>query len=461
MGLVLPKYSATGILCEPTGNFKRWWKKRHPDKLDFSGAVNEHELDCGLSGMGKSTLKKLQIIKDYQKGKSVILIDPLRETFRDTLHLCIKLGLPPSDVFILDLTRPDIGQPHLWLLEHRMGMGGVTIDGLIATIRNIPQWRKSIGERMIDIIFHLLKCFQVAGIPLVFANKFLTDFRFRHHVLLMIDSEYMFDFWDHIFKMRDARTVIESTRNKFSVLINHDYIRPFISKNYSNFSFRDLMNRPIITLIDLSSRYFKDDARALMSALLFYKIYEELLSRENEKKPFPVNVYCEEFHAYAIPELYLPIITGTRKFGAGLKIITQTLEALYPEERNIIMGTVGTITSFAVNHADSQILRDNMFTFTGKTPKKAKRDLFGIYAYEEMYSVGDERLNAENELKNQVQREFILKIRGKKNNKLWAATVSEMPEVVVSQAEEDEYRKAVARYWGYGSFLELPGKAGT
>ena len=449
----------TGYPYEPASRLRQWWRRNHPKPINTSEAVNEHSLTVGISGSGKSYKVTQEIVRDYYAGHSVILFDPLYSTFRDTLHMCIHLGIDPSKVFIIDLTRPDIGQLFMNFLEFRLGMAGVTRDGLITTIRNIPHWRDSIGERMISVLYNLFKSLQLAGLPLVLANRFLMDYQFRFDVLEICNDPELNMFWDHIFKMRDAKTIVESSRNKLSQMIDNDFIRPFISQNYSNFSFKDLMNQNVIILINLSKRYFKDDARTLLSALLLYKIYEELLTRENEKNPHPVSLYLEEAHEYFIPQFVFPLLTGARKFGVGVNLITQSLEVFFQSERNLIMGVVGSISAFAVNSVDAKILRDEMFLFDGTTPKRVKRDIWGVYEVEERYNSGDESLNARNELQSQIQREFIMKIRGKKENRVWVATTSEMPQVEISEAVETEYRRASARAWRVGSFLSLPAKS--
>ena len=450
----LPPYPATGIPYESMSGIRKFWKEKFPDNIDFNdlGAVNEHELIPGVSGNGKSSLEIQKIMQDYKAGKCVVLIDTLYSSFRDTLHTCIASEVPPEDVFPLDLTRPDLARCLMYFLEYEAGMDGVRREGIVGVIRDMPQWKKSVGERMIDLVYHELKALQLTDTPLIMANKFLMDFNYRDALLADIADDYareeLIDYFTHIYAMRDARMVIESTRNKLSVLINHDYIRPLISSNRSNFSFRDLMNRNCIVLINLSKRFFKDDSRALLACLLFYRILDDLLERENEKDPYPVSLYCEEFHEYAIPEFYIPILTGARKFGAGLKIITQSLGAFYREERDIMLGTVGSVSCFGVSDADAAILQENLFTYTGRTPKTVKWDILGTYDIPERYSVGDEKLNARNELKEQIQREFILRVRGKERNRLWYCTTSNLPKVEVSQVVEDSYRRASAKAWG-------------
>ena len=445
-----------GVPLRSLTNFERLRYRLFPEKLDFSGGVNEHMLIAGLSGMGKSYLAIQLALTDFLQGKSVIVKDPLYSTTRDLLHWCIILGVPPERVFIFDLVRQDIAKLMVNFLEHRAGMAGVTIDGLIATIRNIPQWKASIGERMIDIIWHTFTALQIAERPLSEANKFFFDSKFRYDIIEecyirnrelgeIIDNRFQ-----HIGRMgkTEAHRVVESTTNKLSLPINNNFIRPFISSTKSNVIYDKLMGTNTLVLQPISERFFKSDIRALVSGLSFYKEYETLLAREEVKNPFPVSLYCEEFHEYAIPEFYMPILTGARKFGAGLKVITQSLEAFHPSEIHMMMGTMATIASFAINSTDADILKKEMFVTTGKIPRKMKRDLFGFYETEEMYSTGDELLNAHNELTQQIEREFILRIKGKKGIKLWTATTAELPQIHVPKWMEDEYRKASARAWG-------------
>lgn len=435
----------TATPYEQLGFLRRLWLRRFPHKMTIAGSVNDHALCVGISGTGKSNLMEVMAEEDAL-AHGVIVIDTHHDSFDAILKWCVRCK-DPSEVVIIDPTTHRYGVPKLTLLDYEHPENYVTIDSLLSAFRNMPNWKLSFGERMADVLRNLFLALQKSGTPFTAATRFLTSLPYRKLIIDRAGDPELDDYFEHLQKMPDSRMVIESSRNKLNQLIANPLIRPMFDSTEASLSFFDAMNDKTV-LINLSQNYFKDESRGLLGSLLFFLIYEALIARESLKERRPVSIYCDEFQQYAIPDFFLPILTGGRKYGAGLKMYSQTLESFQSHEANVIMATVGTIIAFSVSHRDAQTLAPNMFSYFGELVKSREgRDLYGAWGKTEYYGVGDESRNSINELCTQIRGECLIRVKGEKRIKIWAVDVAKAPRVEISDAELDAFRKESAKHY--------------
>jgi hypothetical protein len=420
-----------------------------PQPVRLQSPTNNHHFLGGKSGMGKSSLAELLALEDIYKGHSVVYIDTHYSSYKKILHACIQHNVNPYYVVPIDLTDTRFGSPRLWLLDHS-GYAYGAVDGLLSAFRDVPHWKASYGERMADVQRHEFMAFQKSETSLDYLNEFLTKPLVRKSVLEKCNDSNLESYFEHLYKMRDASMIIESSRNKFSQLVSNPLIRPLIDSTKSSFSFYDKLNEGSVILINLSQKYFKDESRAILGSIFMFLIYQAVIERENLKDKTPISLYLDEFHEYATAPFYLPYITAARKYGVGCKMMSQNLVRFERKDLEIILGNVGLITSFAMGNHDAKLMIDEMFPFFGEYVKKWEYegyDAYGGYGYkEDRYSTGDERLNALNEIMNQMPRENYTRIIGTNPIQLWQAYVSDELRFDISQKVEDEYLRECARY---------------
>jgi len=418
---------------------------RYPRQIDFDNALNHHAVVAGMSGTGKSSLLKVMALQEF--NHSVVLIDTHRDAFIDTLHACIELDIDPSRVIIIDPTTPQYGTIILDPLRIAGVDPYVCVDSLLAACRGV--WRDAWGARMEDCLRRLFLTLQATNLPLSAGLTFLEDEKMHRLILTKVNDPELENFWQYFFKYH--RADIESSRNKLSSFLLNPFVKPMFDRAGSNIDFYDAFKNGKIILINLSRNYFKDDSsRGFLGAIFLSMVYNALLQRENDKERRSVVILADEVHEYYIPEFVNPFLTGGRKYGAGLKMFTQSLGHFKPHDLEIIFSTVGSIISFAVGYADAKRLVDELFTFRNDAiVKHQKRDMFGGYGDKTFYSAGEQRQHALTELMEQAQREVLVRVKKRHGNETYIGQVTDVPEFQVSPEEESEYRRESAKHHGY------------
>lgn len=422
-----------------------WERFRYPRQIDFDDTLNNHTIVPGISGTGKTSLLKTIALQAF--NHSVVLIDTHRDAFIDTLHACIALGVQPSRVIVVDATTPKYGTIVLDPLHIAGVEPYVCVDSLLAACRGV--WRESWGARMEDCLRHLFLTLQATNLPLSVGLTFLENEKMHRLILAKTNDPELENFWQYFFKYH--RGDIESSRNKLSSFLLNPFIKPMFDNVGSTIDFYHAFNKGKIVLINLSRNYFKDDSsRGFLGAIFLSMAYNALLQRENDKEKRPVVMLCDEIHEYYIPEFVNPILTGARKYGAGLKMFTQSLGGFKPQDLEVIFSTTASIISFAVGFADGRRIVDELFTFRNdEIVKHQKRDMFGGYGDKTFYSAVEQRQHALAELMEQAQREVFVRIKKRQGNETYIGHVADVPEFKVSPEEEAEYRRESARHHGY------------
>lgn len=266
-------------------------------------------------------------------------------------------------MIIIDPTTPQYGNIIVDPL-HIIGVDPyVCVDSILAACRGV--WREAWGARMEDCLRRLFLTLQAANLPLSVGLVFLEDEKMHRLILTKINDPELENFWQYFFKYHHGD--IESSRNKLSSFLLNPFIKPMFDRVGSTVDFYEAFNKGKIILINLSRNFFKDDSsRGFLGAIFLSMIYNALLQRENDNERRPMVMLCDEIHEYYIPEFVNPILTGGRKYGAGLKMFTQSLGHFKPHDLEIIFSTVGSIIAFQVGYADGRRLVDELFTFRNR-----------------------------------------------------------------------------------------------
>ena len=442
----------TGLPYRQLSFWEHWYYHFWPLQIDFANALNNHTIVPGISGTGKTSLLKAMAWEELHTHNALILVDTHLDAFQATLHACIRLGVEPSQCVIIDPTRLEFGAVSLGILHPEPGQHPyVLIDSLLACARGL--YGPSFGERMADVMRMLFLTLQKAHVPFTASIPFLTDKKFHDLIISRTGDIEIERFWEHLgtFRKGDATIIIESTRNKINPVLMSPFLKPLFDKVEPTVHFYDACKEGKVILVNLSRNFLKDDSsRGFLGSLLMHLIYNALLQRENDKEKNPVTILCDEVHEYFVPDFFNPMLTGARKYGAGLKMFTQSLGYFKPHDLEIIFSTVGSIISFAVGYADARRLVDELLTFRNdEIVKHQKRDMFGGYGDKTFYSAGEQRQHVLAELMEQAQRELFIRIKKRHGNETYIGRVSYVPEFKVSPEEEAAYRRESARHHGY------------
>ena len=434
----------TGVPYRQLSLWEQLWHRFFPQEIDCSDAINNHSLTCGNSGVGKTSKLKGDVWEGLHTEDNMLILDTHKELFDSIAPMAIKLGVQPDEILFIDPTSPQYG--HIIIDPLRGVEPYVAVDALLAVCRAI--WLTSWGERMADCLRHLLLVLINLNLPLSEGLPFLQDDAIHKFMMSKVNDLELETFWAYFFRYH--RPDIESTRNKLSFLLN-PLIKPMFDRVGSTIDFYEAFKHGKIVAINLSRNYFKDDSsRGFLAAVLISMVYNALLQRENDKEKRPLMMFLDEVHEYYIPEIINNILTGGRKYGAGLKMYTQSLGHFKPHDLDIIFSTIGSICSFQVGFNDARRLVDEMFTFRNdEIVKHQEHDIFGRYGEKKYHSAGEQRQHALAELMEQAQREVLVRIKKRQGNETYIGRVADLPEFKVSPQEEDAYRRESARHHGY------------
>lgn len=406
--------------------------------------INPHLLCLGLPGLGKSGALKLLGLKELSQGSSVMCIDTNRDSFEWMLHATIVLGYAPQDVIIIDLTDHTHGVPIIDPLRIRGVDPFVCADSLVALFRGV--WRDAFGDRMRDVLLRLWLTLQKADLPLSQALPFLESPVLRDAIIKKANDPALEQFWSYFIKQHAAD--IESSRNKLSSFLLNPFIKPMLDSVDATIDFYDAFNRGRIFLVNDSNAFFKDETtRGFLGALVMNMVFNALVQREQDKQRRPVAILCDEVHEYwGNGSFFVPVLKTGRKYGAGLKLFTQSLGSFEKADVDTLFDTVGSLVSFGVSDVQARRIIDELFTFKNEDMIKSQdRDLYGAYGETKFYSTGDQRTHAMALLKEQIVREAIVKLRKRKGNEVYLAETGDLPNWRVSPKREAAFRAASAK----------------
>jgi hypothetical protein len=188
----------------------------------------------------------------------------------------------------------------------------------------------------------------------------LTDEWFRTAVLESLQDHDVQNFWSQFSRLKPEQfaSIVESVRNKASVFAGNPYLKPCLSATASTVDFFSFLNGPRHILINASRDHLKPESRRPFCAVVLSKVQQAVIHRQSlpEKERYPLRIYCDEAHEYYNPTVYLPLMEGARKWNTGLLQFFQRLSQYPSQDMDVMLGTAGTIISFAVARKDAERL---------------------------------------------------------------------------------------------------------
>lgn len=123
---------ATGYPYVQMGIFKKLKHTLFPFQITLATlaqALNDHCLITGIPGTGKTRLNDALFRAAIEAGHAVLSIDTHYDSFKQALCYCIRAGIPPERVIIVDTTRPHYGIPDVNILETPKDLEPYTTTG--------------------------------------------------------------------------------------------------------------------------------------------------------------------------------------------------------------------------------------------------------------------------------------------------------------------------------------------
>ena len=322
-----------------------------------------HVYIIGQTGTGKSTLMKNMIVADIAAGKGVALIDPHGDLVEDILGLIPKERA--KDVIIFD--PGDIERPlGLNMLENNPNrpeertfivneMQGI-FNKLFSEETMGPMFEQYMRNALLLLMEDREELATLTEVPRVF-----TDIEFRKRKLTRAKNPTVIDFWEkEAIKAGGEASLANMTpyiTSKFNNFIANDYVRPIIGQQKSAFNFREVMDKQLILLVNLSKGRIGDINAGLLGMVIVGKILMAALSRVDMPQELrkDYNLYIDEFQNFTTDSI-ATILSEARKYRLNLVIAHQFIAQLEEKIRDAVFGNVGSQIAFRVGAEDTEVL---------------------------------------------------------------------------------------------------------
>lgn len=316
-----------------------------------------HMYVIGKTGMGKTTMLENMVYSDVINGHGLCYIDPHGDTAEKIIDF-----IPPhriNDVIYFNPSDMDYPISFNVLESVDPAYKHLVASGMVGVFKKI--WADSWGPRLEYILRNaLLALLDHPDSTLLGVTRILVDNTFRKKVVANIKDPVVKSFWLDEFTKFNDRTlaeVISPIQNKVGQFLSTALIRNIVGQVKTSISFREIMDNRKILILNLSKGRIGEDASALLGAMMITKIQLAAMSRVDipEETRADFYLYVDEFQNFAT-ESFAGILSEARKYRLNLIVAHQYIAQLDETVADAIFGNVGTIVSFRVGAADSEVL---------------------------------------------------------------------------------------------------------
>ncbi len=439
----------------PFDSWLRWNRK-----IIHKGVANPHLYALGGSGTGKTRLLYTLATQDIRDalengGRSVVVLDPHGDLHRNLLNFVAlqSENRPMADnIVLIEPVNRKRGAIGINVLEKVPGTDPYEIvDELISAFKSI--WRDAWGARMEDILRHSFLLLEEHGLTIASMPRLLVDTVFRKAIVNNSRNVDLRLYWQQVFdtfRSNDQKLFVESSRNKISAFVSNPFLKFILCQQRSTIDFYKALNEGKIILVNLSRSHLKTESRRLFGVLLFAKIQQAIVSRDElpEERRVPVSLYCDEMHEIFHPEFFLPILEGGRKYKASLNLFHQSLSQLEDDYVDIALGNCATLVCFNVGRRDAERMSREMFTYSGERVKYWDGNILtGKKGRPLYYTIQEEVENSIQEIMTQSVGECYIKLKGRKNPHPYVATTIPVEYPAVNPELEEKIREISASHF--------------
>lgn len=316
-----------------------------------------HMYIVGKTGMGKSTMMENMMLHDIYKGHGVGLVDPHGDFAEKIIDF-----IPSHRINDVVYFNPgDINFPvgfNIFEVKNEE-QKHLVAAGLMGVFKKI--WPDVWSARMEYILNNtILALLEYPGSTLLGINRLLSDKKFRNRVVRQVKDPVIKSFWQVEFASyneRYAQEAVAAIQNKIGQFLSTNVIRNMVAQVKSTFDIRKMMDEKKIIIMNLSKGRIGEDNSRLLGGMLITKIQLSAMERvdtpEAQREDF--FLYVDEFQNFATPS-FANILSEARKYRLSLIMAHQYILQLDEIVANAVFGNVGTIVSFRVGGADSEVL---------------------------------------------------------------------------------------------------------
>lgn len=320
----------------------------------------KHTHIIGSTGTGKSTLIANLLLQDIHKENAVVLFDPHGDLVEDIIARVPKDRV--RDVVLVDPsdTEYPIG---LNILEaHSDAEKEVLSSDLVASFR---RYATSWGDQMSTVLGNAIAAIleHPDGGTLHELRRFLIEKDFRMQYLRKVTDPAIQYYWLKEYPLLKSNS-IGPILTRLDTFLRPKSIRNMVVQQ-KGIDFATLLDEGKIILLKLSQGLIGVENSFLLGSLLLSKLHQAILSRQQQEHRNPVFIYLDEFQNFITPSVK-EMITGIRKYAAGLTLSHQDLQQLQRQDGdllNSILGSIHTRVVFRVGEPDAKKLQESFNSF--------------------------------------------------------------------------------------------------
>ena len=323
-----------------------------------------HFYIIGQTGTGKTATIKSMVYQDIQNGKGACVIDPHGDLVDDMLatipehRLDDVIIFDPSNIknpLIINMLEYDRNKPEekTFIVDEILSI----FQSLFSTETMGPMF----DHYLRNSLLLLMDGKQGEPATLLDVPRVFTNDAFREELLNNCSIETTKRFWQEEAEKVEGEASLSNIApyitSKFGNFISNDYIRPIISKPYSSFSFREVMDNGKLLFVKLSQGKIGKINAGLMGMIVTGKIALAAFSRddtpEHQRRDF--YLYIDEFQNFTTDSIS-KILSEARKYHLSLTVGHQYMAQLTDDIRGAVLGNVGNTITFRVGIEDAEVL---------------------------------------------------------------------------------------------------------
>lgn len=325
-----------------------------------------HLYTIGKSGGGKSVFIQNLAVQDIQNGEGVCVIDPHGDFVEYVLQHIPKERVDDVIVFNpADIDRP-IG---LNMLEARseeqkdfVTQEMISIFYKLVTDPSMigPMFEHNMRNVMLTLMADMENPGTIAEIPRMF-----TDDAFVNKWKKKLKDPVVRAYWDkEMAKTSDFHKseMLGYLISKVGRFTENAMVRNIIGQSHSGFSFREVMDKKKILLVNLAKGLVGEINANLLGMIIVSKLQMVALERAAiaEELRHDFYLYIDEFQNF-ITDSIATILSEARKYRLELIIAHQYMKQLEDNKgkttvRDAVLGNAGTIVSFRIGVEDAEVL---------------------------------------------------------------------------------------------------------
>jgi len=316
----------------------------------------------GQPGTGKSRAVESWVLQDVRAGHGVGVIDPHGDLFH---NLLIRLSFIPEvweRILIIDpcsrkwVTSFNPLEPVQGLSKERLALFLTDIVG------KIWQLDTTSAPRTIWLLSNSFLALTDLGLTLLDLARFLLDCDYRQNLLPRLTHSMTQAYFQNEYPSSPGGSQQWATPvlNKIGGLI-FDPDTSLLIAGRSKFTFRDVLDRKLILLVNLPKGIIGEGASALMGAFIVAHIQKAALARADSQQRSPFYLYLDEFQNYTTDNIK-DILSESRKYSLSLTLVHQYLDQLTPDLQSAVLNTAGSIVSFRIGYQDGRHLAKEIFS---------------------------------------------------------------------------------------------------